>query len=176
MNASRVDTFFTIKPHDRIIAYYAAMAIGLSLIDLSIPTPIPGIKPGLANIAILVCLMRFGIKSAVTVTFLRVLVTGLLLGTLFGPTFWLSLSGGLFSAFTLALCTYLPSRYFSVVSYSIVAAFAHISAQIVVVGLCLLPLSTLYKIIPVFALFALITGTINGLAALLIVKKYAPQN
>ena len=163
--------FFHVLAKDQAIAFYAAVAVSLSLIDLGIPTPIPGIKPGIANIAILICMVRLGFKAALSVTFLRVLTTGLLVGTLFAPTFWLSLSGGIVSVFALKLCSLFPQKYLSVVSYSIVAAFAHMGTQIAMVSLWLIPFEAIYKMIPVFALFALLTGTINGLAALFILNR-----
>ena len=159
---------FKVTDQDKTIAYFAAMAVGLSLIDLSIPTPIAGIKPGLANIVVLICLVRFGFKTAFTVAILRVLLTGLLVGTLFSPTFWLALTGSISSLLALKVCSLIPQKYLSVVSYSIIAAFFHIAAQIALISHWLIPMTAIYKLLPVFALFALITGSINGIATLII--------
>ena len=49
-----------VTPEDHRIARLAAAAIGLSLIDAAIPMPLPGIKPGLANIITLIVLARSG--------------------------------------------------------------------------------------------------------------------
>jgi hypothetical protein len=53
----------TTTPEDHRIAQLAAAAIGLSLIDAAIPLPLPGIKPGLANIVTLIVLARYGWAS-----------------------------------------------------------------------------------------------------------------
>ena len=55
-------------PEDHRIARLAAAAIGLSLIDAAIPMPLPGIKPGLANIVTLIVLARYGWAAAAWVS------------------------------------------------------------------------------------------------------------
>ena len=49
---------------DHRIAQLAAAAIGLALIDAAIPLPLPGVKPGLANIVTLIVLARYGWATA----------------------------------------------------------------------------------------------------------------
>ena len=49
---------------DRRVAALAAAAIGLTLAEAAIPLPIPGVKPGLANIVTLVVLYRYGWRTA----------------------------------------------------------------------------------------------------------------
>ena len=43
---------------DHRIARYAAAAIALSVVEAAIPSPLPGVKPGLANIITLIVLAR----------------------------------------------------------------------------------------------------------------------
>ena len=52
-----------LSAEDHRIARLAAAAIGLSLIDAAIPTPLPGVKPGLANIVTLIVLARCGWRA-----------------------------------------------------------------------------------------------------------------
>ncbi len=56
---------------DRRVATLAAAAIGLTLAEAAIPLPIPGVKPGLANIVTLVVLYRYGWRMAAWVAGLR---------------------------------------------------------------------------------------------------------
>jgi hypothetical protein len=49
-----------VTADDRRIARLAALAIGLTLAEAAIPSPIPGVKPGLANIVILLVLLQYG--------------------------------------------------------------------------------------------------------------------
>ena len=150
---------------DRRIARYAAAAIALTVAEAAIPSPLPGVKPGLANIIVLIVLMRHGWKDAAWVSLLRVLAGSLVVGQFLAPGFFLSLTGALFSLAALAPATHLPRRWFGAVSLSIIAAFAHISGQIVLARLWLVPHDGVYYLIPVFATTALFFGIVNGLIA-----------
>ena len=81
------------------------------------------------------------------------------------PGFFLSLSGALASLVSLGLAVRLPARWFGPVSHSILAAFAHIGAQLVVARLWLVPHDGVFYLTPVFALAAVVFGLINGLIA-----------
>ena len=150
---------------DHRIARLAAAAIGLSLIDAAIPMPLPGIKPGLANIVTLIVLARYGWAAAAWVSGLRVIAGGLLLGQLFSPGFFLSLAGALSSLGILALAVRLPVRFFGPVSWSLLAAFAHLAGQLLLARLWLIPHDGLFYLLPFFAVAALVSGLVNGLIA-----------
>lgn len=143
----------------------AAVALGLTVLENAIPSPLPGVKPGLANIVTLIVLARYGWRVAVWVSLLRVLAGSLLFGNFLAPGFFLSLSGALCSLLVLAFAQHLPSRWFGVVSHSIYAAFAHVAGQMTVVYLWLIPHTGIVYLIPIFAAAALIFGAVNGLIA-----------
>jgi len=149
---------------DHRIARYAAAAIALSVVEAAIPSPLPGVKPGLANIVTLVVLARHGWRDAVWVTLLRVLAGSLVLGQFLAPGFFLSLAGSLASLCALGAAMHLPSRWFGPVSQSLLAAFAHIAGQLVVARLWLVPHDGLFYLVPIFATAALVFGLANGLA------------
>ncbi len=150
---------------DHRIARYAAAAIALSVVEAAIPSPLPGVKPGLANIITLVVLARHGWQDAVWVSLLRVLAGSLVLGQFLAPGFFLSLTGSLFSLLALGLAMHLPARWFGPVSQSMFAAFAHIAGQLLLARLWLVPHDGVFYLAPVFALAALVFGLVNGLAA-----------
>lgn len=150
-------------PDDHRVARLAALAIGLHLLEAALPSPLPGVKPGLANIITLYVLYRFDFATAVWVSLLRVVAGSLLLGLFLSPTFVLSLSGALASLLALGVSKYLPSRYFGPLSLSVLAAFAHIAGQLLVVRLWLIPHAGVAYLIPLFALAALVFGAVNGL-------------
>lgn len=148
---------------DRRIARLAAAAIALSLVDAAVPMPLPGVKPGLANIVTLIVLLRFGWRAAAWVSGLRVVVASLLLGNFLAPGFFLGATGAIVSLAVLGLARHLPRRWFGPVSLSILAAFGHIGGQLLLARLWLVPHDGVFALSPVFALAALGFGTVNGL-------------
>jgi heptaprenyl diphosphate synthase len=166
----------TVEDHH--IAKLTALAIGLHMIEAVIPSPLPGVKPGIANIVTLFVLQKYGFTTAAWVSLLRVFASSLLLGQFLSPTFVLSLSGALLSLGALFLAQYLPKKYFSVISLSILAAFAHIAGQLMIVRFWLIPHTGIAYLIPIFALAAFIFGLINGVivSRILINKKSLESN
>lgn len=155
----------TPTPDDHRIARLAALAIGLHLVEAVVPSPLPGVKPGIANIVTLYVLYRFDFATAAWVSLLRVFAASLLLGNFLSPGFALSLGGALASLGALRLGMFLPRRWFGPVSLSILAAAAHIAGQLLIVRLWLIPHAGVAYLVPVFAAAALLFGTLNGLIA-----------
>ena len=147
---------------DHQIAQLSAIAIGLSLIESVLPSPMPGVKPGIANIITLYAMYRFNFRTAIWVSILRVFATSLMLGQFLSPTFMLSLAGSLLSLLTLYFSIKLPSRFFSPMGLSVLSSFAHITGQLLLVRLWLIPHASIYYLIPVYSAAALIFGLING--------------
>jgi heptaprenyl diphosphate synthase len=65
---------------------------------------------------------------------------------------------------------HLPKRWFGPVSLSVLAAFAHIAGQLLVVRFWLIPHAGVAYLVPVFAVAALFFGTINGLITAQLLK------
>lgn len=163
MTTSTIKLNTTAEDHH--IARMAAVALGLTILENAIPSPLPGVKPGLANIVTLIVLARYGWRVAAWVSLLRVVAGSLLFGNFLTPGFFLSLSGAVLSLIMLAVARHLPARWFGPVSHSICAAFAHITGQMLVVYLWLIPHAGIAYLIPIFAAAALVFGTVNGLIA-----------
>ena len=155
---------------DRRVAGLAAAAIGLTLAEAAIPLPIPGIKPGLANIVTLLVLYRYGWRTAAWVAGLRIVAGALALGQFLTPAFVLSLTGGVMSLLVLAVAIRLPPRWFGPVGLSLLAAFAHIGTQLMVVDVWLLPGASILGLLPLFLGAAWVTGLVNGLATTHLLK------
>ena len=152
----------TTTAEDHHIAKLTALAIGLHLLEAVFPSPLPGVKPGIANIVTLYVLYEYGLANAAWISLLRVFASSLLLGHFLSPTFLLSLSGAILSLCALFFAQHLPKKYFSVISLSIIAAFAHIAGQLIIVRLWLIPQTGVVYLVPIFALAALVFGVING--------------
>lgn len=161
----------TVTAEDRRVAWLATAAVGLSLVDAAIPSPLPGVKPGLANIVTLVVLLRYGWGTAVWVSVLRVLAGSLLLGQFLTPGFFLALTGAMTSLAVLAAAEQLRQRWFGPVTASVLAAFAHVGGQLLLARLWLVQHDGVFYLVPVFAASALLFGTVNGLIAARLLKE-----
>ena len=156
---------------DTHLAWLAAFAVALHLLEAALPPLIPGIKPGLANVITVAALCLWGWRTAALVSLLRVLVGAIFLGSLLSPAFWLSLGGALAARGALGAGYALPGRGLGPVGYSVVAAVAHIGGQLLVAYALFVQHAGLLVLAPVLGLAAAATGTFNGLAAYLLVRE-----
>jgi heptaprenyl diphosphate synthase len=162
-----------VTDEDRRIAWLASVAVGLSVAEGAIPSPLPGIKPGLANIVTLVVLDRFGWRVAAWVSLLRVVAGAILAGTFLSPTFVLSLAGAVAALAALLPARALPATWFGPVSHSVLAAGAHMGAQLAVVCYWLMPHVPVAALLPLFLLAALVFGAVNGIIASVLLGQLA---
>ena len=156
--------------NDHKIAALAALAISIHVLEAALPSPLPGIKPGFANIIVLITLILYGLKSALWVSMLRILGSSLIIGSFLSPTFFLSLSGALASLFVIAIMIKLPIIKPGIVSLSIFAAMAHISAQFWLAWWWLVPHPGLLHLYPVLLTASFFMGTLSGLIALRLIR------
>jgi len=152
---------------DHLIAGFAALAITIHIAESALPSPLPGIKPGLANVVTLVVLYRYGWQMAAWVSLLRVLVGSILIGTFLSPTFFLSAAGALASITVLgllfALSRTLPGWAVGPMGYGMAAALAHMSGQFWVAYVVFVPHSGLLTLYPLLMTLAAVLGIVSGL-------------
>jgi heptaprenyl diphosphate synthase len=159
---------------DHRVAWLAALAITIHILESALPSPLPGLKPGLANVITIAVLLQFGWRMAAWVTLLRVLCGSLLLGTFLSPTFLLSLAGATCSIGILWLACRLPGKGFGAVGYSILAALAHMSGQFTLAWLLFIPHPALWRLFPVLITAALLFGIISGIIAGAMTREQLP--
>jgi heptaprenyl diphosphate synthase len=152
-----------ITDRDHQIAKLSAIAIALSLVEFFFPSPIPGVKPGIANIIILYTIFKFDLRMAIWVSIIRVFVTSIILGSFLSPTFFLSLSGALFILLLLIIFRNLSPKYFSLISFSLIASLAHIIGQFFIVRLWIIPHNVIFYLLPIFIVSAFIFGLVTAL-------------
>ena len=150
---------------DHLVAGFAALAIAIHILEAAFPSPMPGVKPGLANVVTVVVYLRYGLRIAAWVALLRVLVGSLLIGTFLSPTFMLSATGACASLLTLGLVGALGRSRIGAVGLSVTAAFAHMSAQISVAYLLFIPHPAILSLTPILLTAALVFGSVSGLIA-----------
>ena len=150
---------------DQRIAWLTALAITIHIAESALPSPIPGVKPGLANIVTIICLIQYGWRIAAWVAILRVLVGSILIGTFLSPTFVMSLSGAIASVIILGLASRLPGHGFGPLGYSLLAAMAHMTAQFMTAYTLFIPHQGLFHLLPILMTVAVIFGISSGIIA-----------
>lgn len=142
------------------IGVLAALALLLGYAETFVPIPIPGIKLGLANIPVLVCLARHDVSGACCIAAIKVLASGLLFGS---PITMLYAGAGT----ALALAGMVPLsrlRTMRLWMVSVVGALLHVAGQLMVASL-LLGSSVVWYASPLLLTAACVTGVLCGLLA-----------
>ena len=145
----------------------------LSYIESLVPFGfgIPGIKLGLANLAVLLCLYRWGAREAIALNIMRILLAGFLFGQ--GISMLYSLAGGILCLVIMSGMQALLRKHFLPLT-SIFGALAHNIGQLLVAGLVL---KSFYVIsyLPYLMLSAMVTGLFTGLCALMVNRFISPH-
>jgi len=132
--------------------------------------PVPGLRLGLANIAVVLALVMLGASGALIVTLTRVLIVGLASGALFGPTTLLSLAGAVAAWGAMVLLIRFGGQAFSVIGWSLAGSTAHVIAQLLVASL-LVGAPYPIALAPVSLGMALCAGTAIGYSARLLLSR-----
>ena len=150
------------------LGVFTAVAMILAFIESQIPTfvPVPGIKIGLPNIAIVLILYKMGFKEALVVNILRILLVSFLFGTALSLIY--SLSGGIISLVIMKLIK--ESNIFKIITVSVIGAITHNIVQIIV-AIFVLELNQLIYYLPILLLTGTISGIIVGIVAGIIGNK-----
>ncbi|MDX1442531.1 MAG: Gx transporter family protein [Gammaproteobacteria bacterium] len=167
-------TIATEQRRDILIARFAALAICIHLLEAAVPMPLPGVKPGLANVVILVALLRYDFSLAAQVLLLRVLGGSLLLGSFMTPTFWLSASGALASLLVLGAVHVLARDSVSAIGLGIAAAMAHMAGQVFAAWLVFVPHPGILYLLPLLLTIALGLGLATGIIAARLIEHLPP--
>lgn len=171
MTSSAVDPLSLEQARRRVfLALFTALAIALHTFEFLLPSPAPWFRLGIANILTLVALFLFDGRAAWTLALTRIGLSSLLLGQLFSPGFFLSLSGGVLATTLMTLAHRLAPRRLGPVGVSALGGAGHALGQLLLAWLLLVRHPGLWNLFPVLLLAALITGVLNGLAAQLLIK------
>ena len=154
-----------------ILSLIVAIGVVLHRLEVLIPLPSPWIKLGLANVMSLVTLIFFGLRDAVTVTLLRIMLGSIIGGTFLSPTFFLSLSGGVMSVFVMSWVYFHGKSPFSLIGVSVCAAYTHTLTTVICVYFFWIQQEFIFKLLPVFFVFTLIAGIFTGIIGNSIAKK-----
>ena len=136
-----------------------ALSLILSYVEMLLPSfiPIPGIKLGLANIAIVFALYTLPFSDALFISILRVFISCLLFGNVLSLLY--SLSGALMSLFVMVL---LRAVNAGEVAVSTVGGVVHSVTQLGVAVLFMKSTALLYYL-PFLILSGAVTGFVIGI-------------
>lgn len=142
-----------------------AFALILSYIETLIPFQfgIPGVKLGLGNLAVLICLYTLGYREAFLITVLKAITSGFLLGSLFMIIY--SMAGAVFSFAVMALMVKVNRFHVPVVSAA--GGVMHNAGQLIVAYFVLDSYYIAYYV-PVLIIAGLLTGILLGMIISLI--------
>lgn len=138
------------------LGLFAAIAIIFGYVESLIPffAGIPGMKLGLANLAVLFILEKYSWKEAALVSTVRILVIGFLFGNMFSILY--SLAGATLSLTVMTLMKNFSG--FSILGVSVAGGVSHNIGQLIVASLIVENTSLLY-----YAPVLLISGVATGL-------------
>ena len=150
-----------------LLAMLTAVAMILSYVESLLPSVgIPGVKMGLANIAVIFALFRFGWKEAAALSLVRVVLVSLLFGSVGAMLY--SLAGAVLSLAVMALLRRIDR--FSTVGISVAGGVAHNAGQILM-AMLILQTKQLLGYLPVLAVSGIAGGVLTGLAAALLIRR-----
>ena len=145
-----------------------AVAMVLSYLESLIPVfvAIPGIKVGLANVAVIFTLYKLGDKEAIIISLIRVALISMLFGN--AATFLYSIAGAIFSLLLMIILKRFSPLH--TVAVSVVGGVAHNLAQICVASL-LLRTDVLIYYLPFLLLSGIIAGIAVGVTGAILVER-----
>lgn len=148
-------------------AVLASLALIFSYMEFLIPISlgIPGIKPGLANIVVVVALYKLGSRTAFMVNVTRILLAAALFGSVFSGLY--SLAGGLVSF--IAMVFLKRTNLFSTAGVSMAGGVFHNMGQLIIAAL-LVESAQIFYYFPLLLLSGMATGIFNGIIATLILR------
>ena len=136
------------------------VALLLSYVErmLAIPMIVPGMKLGLANVAVLIALYILDNKTAFSISILRILISALLFTGF--ASFLYSASGALLSFTVMAFCK--KTNIFSMIAVSILGGISHNIGQITIACVIVENIGLFYYM-PFLIILGIATGFITGI-------------
>lgn len=151
-----------------VLALAVALAMILSFVESQIPAfvAIPGVKVGLANIAVVFVLYKLGWREAVLISLVRVFMVSVLFGT--AVSLFYSVAGAVLSLSGMVLLK--KTGLFSTVAVSVTGGVLHNVGQILMACL-LLETNVIVYYLPFLILSGVIAGVVIGIVSAIMVKR-----
>jgi heptaprenyl diphosphate synthase len=142
------------------LGLFLAISLILSYVESIIPVivPVPGIKLGLANVAILILLYLYGPREAGLINLARVIISAFMFNGLYSLMY--SLTGAVFS-FLIMFALYRKEKVFSPVGVGMLGGLFHNIGQVLVAFL-VTRVGGLVFYLPILMVSGLFTGALVG--------------
>jgi heptaprenyl diphosphate synthase len=167
----------SLRPDERIrrIAVLTACACSLQIAESFFPTPLPGVKLGLANMMTLVGIVALGWRAGFVIAVSRVFLSSLVLASFLSPSFLLSLTGAVASALVMSGLHAVSGRpgfwRVSLAGISVAGALGHSLSQAGMVYLFFVRSPGLLYLLPWICLSALASGWVTGYFGIRVVER-----
>lgn len=144
-----------------------ALAMIFSYIEsvIPVPIPVPGIKLGVANIAVITILYVLGVKEAIVINLLRIVLTSLLFGNV--NSFLFSISGAVLSLTIMIIMKKLD--FFSCIGVSVCGGVMHNIGQIIA-AVFIMGSEAIVFYLPVLIVSGVFTGVVIGVVSGIVAK------
>ena len=151
-----------------VMALTTAVAMILSFVESQIPAfvAVPGVKVGLANIAVVFALYRLGWKEAVAISLVRVVMVSMLFGSI--ASLFYSLAGAVLSLAGMGLLK--KTGRFTEIMVSVTGGILHNIGQIAMACL-ILETAALRYYLPFLLVSGIIAGVVVGLVSAALVQR-----
>ncbi len=146
-----------------LTAIFSAAAIAMSTLENLVPIgaliPVPGLKLGIANIAVMAAVYFIGKRAGAAVALLKVSVIFLTFGNV--SSLFISAAGTLLAYISLVLTKKAFRKYLSFISISAISAVCHGIGQVLAASIITGSLATLTVMLPL-GLCSVATGALTG--------------
>jgi heptaprenyl diphosphate synthase len=150
---------------------FTAFTVALGVFETFIAMPVPGIRLGISNIGIIMCLYIIDIPAGLYAAIAKSILVPLLTGNLI-VKMSISLPATICSTLAMALYIYAFKKYTTPVSASALGGLVHICIQFIVVKNLYIKTDAIYNLLPYFTILSVLTGGITGYITLLILNNF----
>lgn len=155
-----------------VMALTTALAMILSFVESQIPAfvAVPGVKMGLANIAVVFAMYKLGWKEAVLISLIRVVLVSMLFGSI--AAMFYSLAGAALSLLGMGLLK--KTGKFTEIVVSVAGGILHNIGQIAMASI-LLETDALKYYLPFLLISGILAGVVIGIVSAVMVKRIQIQ-
>lgn len=157
--------------HNRLAmtGLFAAMTVSLGVLESFIALPVPGVRIGLSNVGIMLCLYLIDIPAAFYVAVTKSILVPLMTGNLV-VKMSIAMPSTIAATMAMAIMFFLFRKITTPVTIGAVGAVAHICTQFLIVKNLYIKTDAIYNLLPYFSFFSIITGALTGYITKVIIK------